>query len=132
MKDDEFGKLVDEAIDSIPREFLDKLENVTVLVEDFPTAHKIAKIRKKGRGGLPLGLYEGVPKTKRGQYGIGGTLPDKITIFKRSIEAMSRSADEVKRIVQDTVKHEIAHHFGMDEQQIHKALLNKKKNAKKI
>lgn len=122
MNEDEFEKLVDEAVGQIPQEFLDKLENVTILVTDYPTAYQTAKMRKKGTHGMLLGLYEGVPKTRRGQYGIGGALPDKITIFRKPILSISRSYEEVKQIVQNTVKHEIAHHFGMNERQIHRAL----------
>jgi hypothetical protein len=63
-----------------------------------------------------LGLYEGVPQTKRWYY--SQALPDKITIFKNSIERMACSEDEIKKIVKNTVWHEIAHHFGMDERKI--------------
>lgn len=122
MDNETFEKLVDEAIALVPKEFLDKLENVTILVEDYPTHHQVMKIRKKGTRGMLLGLYEGVPQTKRGQYGIGGALPDKITIFRIPILKISRSYEDVKQIVQNTVKHEIAHHFGMDERQIHQAV----------
>jgi len=96
-------------------EFTEKLENVSVVVEDYPNQHQLKKV---GTGGMLLGLYEGVPKTKRGRYGIGATLPDKITIFKIPILAISRSIEQLKENVRNTVIHEIAHHFGMSEARI--------------
>ena len=68
-----------------------------------------------------LGLYEGVPQTRRGRYGIGGHLPDKITIFKIPIERIARSKVHLIQIVVNTVRHEIAHHFGMDEHRVRDA-----------
>ena len=121
MDDSQFEKLVENSIALIPKEFLDKLENVTILIEDIPSNYQIAKLQKRGERGILLGLYEGVPQTKRGRYGVGGQLPDKITIFKKSILYLARSREDVRRIVQETVVHEIAHHFGMDEKMIRQA-----------
>lgn len=121
MDDGEFESLVDEAIDSIPTEFREKLENVSIFVENFPNIYQIKKLQGKGFRGLLLGLYEGIPHTKRGRYGVGGTLPDKITIFSRPILAVARSPEHLKELVRKTVIHEIAHHFGMSERQIKKA-----------
>ena len=121
MTDEEFGKIVDEAIASIPAEFLDKLDNVAVIVEDVPTLHQIRKLRSRGVHGFLLGLYEGVPQTKRRHYGVGGQLPDKITIFRKPILAIARTSDDLIKIVKNTVIHEIAHHFGMDETQVREA-----------
>jgi len=121
MTDNEFGKLIDEAVTSIPAEFLEKLENVSLVIADFPTQFQMRRLHAQGRGGLLLGLYEGVPQTRRGHYGVGGTLPDKITIFKYPILSIARSVEDVKEIVKNTVWHEIAHHFGMDESRVRKA-----------
>ncbi len=121
VDDNEFEKLVNSSITSIPKEFLDKLENVTIVIEDLPTPYQITKLKKRGARALLLGLYEGVPQTRRGRYGVGGQLPDKITIFKKSILYIARSREDVSRIVQETVVHEIAHHFGMDEKMIRQA-----------
>lgn len=121
MDDEEFESLVDGAIDSIPSEFREKLENVSIFVEDFPNIYQREKLQGKGYRGLLLGLYEGVPHTKRGRYGVGGTLPDKITIFRRPILAIARSSEHLKDLVRKTVIHEIAHHFGMSEEAIRKA-----------
>jgi len=118
MDDEEFESLVDEAIDSIPSEFREKLENVSIFVENLPNIYQINKLQGKGFRGLLLGLYEGVPHTKRGRYGVGATLPDKITIFRRPILAVARSPEHLKELVRKTVIHEIAHHFGMSEEMI--------------
>lgn len=125
MDDEEFGKLIDLAVESLPKEFLDKLENVSIVMADWPTREQINKLRKSGRGGLLLGLYEGVPQTKRGRYGIGPTLPDKITIFKIPILRISRSYNELGERIKNTVIHEIGHHFGMSEEAIQKAAMGK-------
>ena len=122
MNEQEFEDLVDEAVESLPSEFSNLLENVSIIVEDLPSGYQMHKMRQKGVHGMLLGLYEGVPQTKRGHYGIGGALPDKITIFRLPILRISRTNKEVKKQVRDTVLHEIGHHFGMSEEQIHDAM----------
>lgn len=111
-----FSKLVESAVEGLPREFLDLLENVSITVADYPS---IYQTRRSGVKGLLLGLYEGVPQTRRGNY--TGVPPDKITIFKLPILYIAKSSADVERIVRDTVVHEIAHHFGMDELQVRSA-----------
>ncbi|KKQ98454.1 MAG: hypothetical protein UT24_C0004G0077 [Candidatus Woesebacteria bacterium GW2011_GWB1_39_12] len=123
MEDKDFEELVSQALDYLPQEFLEKLENLNVTIADWPTPGQIG-----GRGGLLLGLYEGVPQTRRGRYGIGGVLPDKITIFKIPILMISRSLEDIRENVRDTVIHEIAHHFGFSEEGIIKAKREKRKN----
>ncbi|OGZ84621.1 MAG: hypothetical protein A2599_02955 [Candidatus Staskawiczbacteria bacterium RIFOXYD1_FULL_39_28] len=117
MTHEEFAKLVGEAIDSIDEKFLKKLKNVEIVIEDDPTPEQLQKLSL--RGGTLLGLYEGIPQIKREQY--ANVLPDKITIFKNSIEKVYSSPETIKKAVKDTVWHEIAHHFGMDEHQVRKA-----------
>ena len=108
-----FERLVAKAVEDLPEEFLVRLENVEVVVEDRPTASQIAKAGL-GRGHTLLGLYEGVPRTKRGRsYGL--VLPDKITIFQRPIEARCRHEREIVAEIEKVVKHEIAHHFGISD-----------------
>jgi predicted Zn-dependent protease with MMP-like domain len=121
MDDQEFGKLIDKAVNEIPEEFLKQIENVSIVIEDYPTRFQLEKIQAIGRGFMLLGLYEGVPKTKRGRYGIGGTLPDKITIFKMPMISIAKSYNDLVKIVKNTVWHEIAHHFGMDEKAVREA-----------
>ena len=108
----EFEELVARAVDSLPEEFHAKLDNVDVVVENWPTRYQQVKTRLR-RGETLLGLYEGVPLTKRSRsYGL--VPPDKITIFQKPIEAKCRYykidiTDEVQRVI----RHEIAHHFGI-------------------
>lgn len=117
MTHEEFEQLVGEGINAIDEKFLAKLKNVEIVVEDNPAPFQIEKL--KLRGALLFGLYEGVPQTKRQQY--GQVLPDKITIFKNPIEQVFSRPDDIKRAVKDTVWHEIAHHFGMDEKEVRQA-----------
>lgn len=117
MTHEEFEKLVGEGIDAIDEKFLAKLKNVEIVIEDDPSFEQLAKL--KLRGALLFGLYEGIPQTQRQSY--GQVLPDKITIFKNSIEKMFFRPEDIKKAVKDTVWHEIAHHFGMDENQVRKA-----------
>ncbi|MBZ9572957.1 metallopeptidase family protein [Patescibacteria group bacterium] len=107
----QFEKLVSEAIRAIPKKFRDKLDNVDVVIEDWPkTPNKFSLI----------GLYQGVPKTKR-TTSYSGVLPDKITIFQKPIERIGgNSKEKIRQIVKKTVWHEIAHHFGMDEKKVRK------------
>jgi len=113
-----FEELVNEGIEAIPKKFLEKLENVDIVIEETPAPEQLRKLKIR-KGVFLFGLYEGVPQTKR--WGYGQVLPDKITIFKNPIEKVARSEEEIKKIVRDTVWHEIAHHFGMDEKRVREA-----------
>lgn len=111
-----FEKLVEEALEGLPREFQEKLDNVVVTVEDWPTWGQIRKL------GLPpgitlFGLYEGVPKTRRGA-GYLMVPPDKITIFQKPIEFFYQNPVAIKNRVRQTVLHEIGHHFGLNEEEL--------------
>ncbi len=114
---EQFEQLVKDGIDSIDERFLSKLKNVEIVIESDPTPFQVEKL--KLRGMLLFGLYEGIPQTKRQQY--GQVLPDKITIFKNQIEKVYINPEDIKKAVKDTVWHEIAHHFGMDEKQVRQA-----------
>jgi predicted Zn-dependent protease with MMP-like domain len=115
---EKFEDLVNEAIKTIPKKFLDRLSNVDVCVENEPSPFQLQKLRMR-KGSLLFGLYEGIPQTGRGNY--AQVLPDKITIFKNSIEKVARSDDDIKIIVKNTVWHEIAHHFGLNEEEVRRA-----------
>lgn len=111
-----FRRLVAQAVNSLPDEILRLLDNVEIVVEPFPTPDQLQRAGVRPPDTL-LGLYEGVPRTARGDaYNL--TLPDKITLFQKPIEAISRNEEEVYRHIQETLLHEIAHHFGFDEEQI--------------
>lgn len=111
MNREEFERLVVRAVNSLPEEFRTKLENIDVAVEDWPTRGQLNRARLR-RGQILLGLYEGVPLTKRGgHYGL--VPPDKITIFQKPIEAKCKGEAEITAEIQRVVRHEIAHHFGI-------------------
>ena len=124
MTKEKFEEIVNEGLKAIPKRFLEKLDNVDIVIEDEPTPYQLRKLR--ARGGLVLfGLYEGVPQTKRWHY--GQVLPDKITIFQKPIEKIAHTEEEIKEIVKNTVWHEIAHHFGLDERRVREAESQRKK-----
>jgi predicted Zn-dependent protease with MMP-like domain len=104
----EFEVLVEDALRRIPMRFRRRMKNVAIVVEKEPP-----------RPGL-LGLYQGHPLTDRSVFD-GFTMPDKITIFQGPHERLSRTQAELEQMVFDTVWHEIAHHFGMDEPRVRRA-----------
>ena len=114
MEKQRFEELVMKAIKDLPEEFQQKLENVDVVVEDWPSSMQLARLGIR-YGYQLLGLYEGVPQTNRGQnYTL--VLPDKITIFQKPVEAKcGRRSDEIAAEITRVVKHEIAHHFGISD-----------------
>ncbi|MDQ3878845.1 MAG: metallopeptidase family protein [Actinomycetota bacterium] len=111
---EEFEELVADALDSLPEELGSMMENVEVVVEPEPPREFLARL---GPGQTVLGLYHGVPLTKRGIY--ANALPDKISIYEGPITRMSRSPDEIREQVRRTVVHEVAHHFGIDDARLH-------------
>lgn len=117
VDDAQFDEIVSDAIDSIPAEFLDELDNVVFLVEDEPSAEQRADDIADGGTGDMLGLYSGVNLYERGDY-YSGDLPDSITIFKGPHERMCANAAELAEEVRRTVVHEVGHYFGMDEAQV--------------
>lgn len=114
----DFERLVEEGLARIPERFLEKLSNVAIIVEDEPT---VSQLRTLGMytNELLLGLYEGVPHTAGGHT--HRPFPDRITLFQNCIEEEARSSEEVARVVAETVRHEIAHHFGMEEGEVRRA-----------
>jgi len=118
MDEKRFKELVEEALDLLPKEFAEKLNNVSVVVEDFPSPYQIRKAKLTPYM-LLFGLYEGVPQTKRGVY--YSAIPDKITIFKNAIEQIAQTEEQIRAQVRQTVIHEIGHHFGLSDAQLRKA-----------
>ncbi len=106
---EEFERLVSEALDGVPAALMALLDNVVVLVEDEPTSTD---------GRSLLGLYEGIPLTER-DSAYSGVLPDHITIFRGPVLRMCSTWEEAVSEVRITVVHEIAHHFGMDDERLH-------------
>ena len=111
-----FERLVAEAVDKLPDEFREKLANIDVVVERQPTFRQLAEAGLEPDETL-LGLYEGIPQTERGRH-YGLVVPDKITIFQRPIEAQCSNDVEIRSQIRRTVLHEIAHHFGIDDDRL--------------
>ncbi len=126
MEREKFDALVNKAIQALPPEFRSKLENVDVLIEDWPSPQQISRFRLRSRAQL-LGLYEGVPQTKR-DSGYNLVLPDKITIFQRPIELKCSSEAEIENEIGMVVRHEIAHHFGIGDTTLYRIEQNKRKS----
>lgn len=124
MEINEFEELVNQAINEIPHNFLERLKNVAIVIEEEPTVEQKQKLRLR-KDSLLFGLYEGVPQAKRTAY--YSALPDKITIFKKPIEQFAAGAEEIKKIVKNTVWHEIAHHFGSGEEKLRSIEKRRKK-----
>ena len=118
MEREKFEALVARAIENLPPEFRSKLENVDVVVEDWPTPAHLRRPERIHPTQL-LGLYQGVPQTRRGR-GYGLVLPDKITIFQKPIEAQCHFDDEIEAKIGEVVRHEIAHHLGLDDEALRK------------
>ena len=123
MDREKFEKLVWEGIEAIPKRFLEKLDNVDIIIEDEPTPEQVKKLNL-GAGTKLFGLYEGVPQARRRHY--TWVMPDKITIFQKPIESVYSTDEEIKEQVKKTVWHEIAHHFGMDEGRVRRVERRKK------
>ena len=105
--------MVARALSNLPGEFRRRMDNIDVVVQDYPTSRQLAQVRLNHPMSL-LGLYQGVPLTRRGgNYNM--VLPDKVTIFQKPIERMCHSDEEIVREVRRVVIHEIAHHFGISD-----------------
>ena len=116
----QFEKWVAEAIDDMPEKFQKRINNLVVFVENYPTTKQLKKARLEDRKDtLLLGLYEGYHQSKR--LNVGYVFPDRITIFKKPMESFCRTEKELKNQITSTVRHEIAHHFGSDEEGARKA-----------
>lgn len=118
MEREEFEKIVEKAIESLPEKFQEKMHNVAILVEDLPTQTQVRKMGLRSPYAL-FGLYEGYVQSSRKH--VGPVPPDKITIFRLPILKSCRTKAECKVRIINTVKHEIAHHFGSDERGARKA-----------
>ena len=112
MEISDFEKLAAKALRRMPREFRARLDNVIVTVKAVPTKAQVAQF-----GSGLLGLYEGVPLSERGTT-YSGAMPDKITLFKNNIEAQDGSEAALVDRIRHTVMHEIAHHFGIDDEEL--------------
>ena len=114
MNSGAFEELAIAAVEQLPQEFRDLLENVDIVVADAPSPEQR---RREGRHRVLLGLYEGVPLTGRGvHYQL--VMPDKITLFQQNIEEACATPEEIPARIEAVVRHEIAHHFGLTDEEL--------------
>jgi predicted Zn-dependent protease with MMP-like domain len=104
-----FERLVEQALERLPRVFRSKLTNVAIIVEDAPP-------KEPERGGLLLGLFHGIPLTEKSVF--YAAPPDRIFLYQKNIEAVCSSDEEVRRQVRATLLHELGHYFGLSEDEL--------------
>ena len=117
MNRDEFERVVGKALDGLPAEVADLIENVAVVVEDDPTEEDIAEAGLDPETDTLFGLYQGLALTERGGT-YGNVLPDRIVIYRRPLLESCGDRNELIREIQDTVVHEVGHYFGLDEEDL--------------
>ncbi|MCL5267690.1 MAG: metallopeptidase family protein [Bacteroidetes bacterium] len=121
MDRDKFESLVEKAFEELPPEFKSRIDNVHIVVDDLPDAFDMISARIKDPYTL-LGLYSGVPLNSRGpNYGVYPVVPDRIKLFKQNIERLCKNEGETEAKIREVLIHEVAHYFGMTDQEIRKA-----------
>lgn len=121
MTRERFEKIAQAAFDSLPDVFTEKVDNVRIVVEDYPSEEDLERVG--GRRESLLGLYHGVPLPQRGTwYGAVPVVPDTITLYQKNIEAACKDEAEVERRIVEVLFHELGHYFGMNERQIRQAM----------
>jgi predicted Zn-dependent protease with MMP-like domain len=117
LTDEQFDALITKAMDELPQEYIQGLDNVAIVQADEPTDEQKEKMNIR-EGAILLGLYEGIPLTQRGNS-YSFVLPDKITLFKHSILRVVRNEDELFEQIKRTLWHEIAHYYGLNHERMH-------------
>ena len=115
MKREQFAKVVEEALDSLPQEFRSRIKNVAILVEDFPPNQ--SPPQQGWQRLLLLGIFHGVPATKKSVFDLP-TGPAHIVLYQKNIEAVCSNEVEVRQQIRLTLMHELGHYFGMTEEQL--------------
>src|SRR5215467_13601495 len=115
MKREQFVKIVEEVLDSLPHEFRSRIHNVSILVEDTPPDQPPPGTGQQRE--LRLGLFHGVPRTKKSVFDLPMG-PDYVVLYQKNIEAICSSEAEIREQIRLTVIHEFGHYFGMDEDQL--------------
>lgn len=118
ISDKDFDDMISSVMDELPQEYITGLKNVSVVIADDPDEHQRQKLKLRCHETL-FGLYEGIPLTKRGS-GYNLVLPDKITLFKNPLLSASQDLVSFRENTKRTLWHEIAHHYGLDHERIHK------------
>ncbi len=121
MTSQEFENIVQVAFDNLPNYFQDKVDNVCIVIEDYPNEEDVKKMKCNSKHNL-LGLYKGIPKPlRRISYGMFPTIPDTIFIFQKNIEAICKTNFEIENKIREVLIHELAHYFGMNEEEVRNA-----------
>ncbi len=115
MKREDFINVAEEALDSLPEEFRSRIQNVAILVEDFPP--KQSALRPGQQRRLLLGIFHGVPATKKSFFDLS-VGPAHIVLYQKNIEAVCSTEVEIRHQIRQTLMHELGHYFGMTEEQL--------------
>lgn len=115
MKREEFAKVVEEALDSLPKEFRSRIHNVAILVEDFPPAQPRQDRSRQKR--LLMGIFHGVPATQKSVFDLSMG-PAHIVLYQKNIESVCTDEEEIRHQIRQTLLHELGHYFGMTEEQL--------------
>jgi len=119
VSEEEFQHYMEKALESIPEAFSEKMDNIVFIIEPYPSENDLARLGLNDRRQL-LGLYSGIPYTHR-NTGYMGTMPDRIILFQKNIESLCRTEEQLVDKIKEVVIHEVAHYFGMDDEEIRKA-----------
>ena len=114
MSLDDFEQWINEALEALPEPFASRLDNLEIMVAEHPSA---AQIQAIGHGNL-YGLYQGIPQTRRTSTGYGAVEPDRITLFRHPLTRDYVERAALERQVKHTLFHELAHHFGIDDERL--------------
>ena len=118
MDPSDFEQLAEQLFHQVPEQFRSAIDNVRIIVEDYPSDELVTKMHLPSRHAL-LGLYQGVARPHRGTwYGTYPVMPDTITLFQKNLESISRDAASLEHNVFTTLVHELGHYFGMGEDEI--------------
>ncbi len=121
MLREEFEKIAESAFETLPGKFREAIENVGVVIEDYPDDEIVRRMHLRSRRDL-LGLYQGIPLPMRGTwYGMTPVVPDKISLYQKNIEAVCGSNKEIAERIHEVLIHEIGHYFGMSDEEIRSA-----------
>ncbi len=115
MNREAFIKVVEDSLDSLPKEFRSRIQNVAILVEDFPPGQAPPQDAQQRR--LLLGIFHGVPATKKSVFDVPMG-PAHIVLYQKNIEAVCSNQGEIRHQIRQTLLHELGHYFGMSEEQL--------------
>lgn len=123
MTRDKFTEIAEGVFNNLPKIYSQRIDNLHIIVEDYPDDDIIQQMNIKKT--TLLGLYHGIPLTRRGTgYGINPTIPDKISLYQKNIEAICQNDKEISDRICEVLLHELGHYFGMNELEIQCAMKN--------